>query len=348
MKRFLCLLFLAFVSQAQAAVRFEAEQWYGIEYHITISGEIEAGDSDKFKQLILAQLRASHLISQFNIYSSGGNVDEAFKMGEQIRALAVPTNAPELLDNKPRCTMGSLDAQTTRVGGSCDCQSACFLLWVAGIGRSGTYIGIHRPHYLNGPTRQKEFVEQYGELMSKTKDYFRKLNLPDWVFPRLYSVASQDMLLLPLNYFQDLQNNRIDLEEYILQKCGKEPGGTLYTSKERKAYIECKMPAIDTALAEGASKYLSLYGNPSEVFIPAPPSQPSPSVRQSFLLVAPPPNPMIAPPQPAAPPEVPDKPDCAKMTGDDVIVDVRYGDPDGGLVVRAEPRVSGDRLGIIP
>jgi len=83
-------------------------QWYGIEYHITISGEIEAGGSDRFKQLILAQLRASHLISQFNIYSSGGNVDEAFKMGEQIRALAVPTNAPELLDNKPRCTMGSL------------------------------------------------------------------------------------------------------------------------------------------------------------------------------------------------------------------------------------------------
>jgi len=94
------------------------------------------------------------------------------------------------------------------------------------------------------------------------------------------------------------------------------------------------MPAIDTALAEGASKYLSLYGSPSEVFIPPPPSQPSPSVKQSFLLVAPSPNRMIAPPQPAALPEVPDKPDCAKVAGDDVIVDVRYGDPDGGLVVR--------------
>jgi hypothetical protein len=61
------VVFLAFVSQAQAA-KLDAEFWYGIEYHVTISGELKAGDGDKLKQLVLAQFRAGHLISQFNIY----------------------------------------------------------------------------------------------------------------------------------------------------------------------------------------------------------------------------------------------------------------------------------------
>jgi uncharacterized protein YraI len=344
-KRFSYLLFLVLVSQAQAAVRFDSERWYGIEYHVTILGEIEAGDSDKFKQLVLTHLRASHLISQFNIYSSGGNVDEAFKMGEQIRALAAPTNAPELQpDGKPRCTMGSLDTQTTR-SGSCDCQSACFLVWVAGVGRTGSYIGIHRPHFEDfGRTSQKEAFERYNELMSKTKDYFKKLNLPDWVFPRLYSVASGNMLLLPQADILELQNNRVYLEEYIFSKCGNEPGGTVNSSRERKAYIECKMPEVDTALSEGANRYLSLYGNPSEVFIQPPPSQSGAGIREPFMAMAPPVNPIL--PRPAEPQVKPKE--CEKVTGDDVIVDVRFGDPDGGLVVRAEPSILGDRLGTIP
>jgi hypothetical protein len=121
---------------AQAAAKLDAELWYGIDYHVTISGEIKAGDSENLKQLILAQLRAGHLISQFNIYSTGGNVDEAFGMGKQIHVLAAPTNAPELQrDGTPKCTMGSLDAEKPRPG-SCDCQSACFLVWVAGVGRT--------------------------------------------------------------------------------------------------------------------------------------------------------------------------------------------------------------------
>jgi len=63
----------------------------------------------------------------------------------------------------PSCSITSLDARwghlTRRQPGLAEAaivRAPCFLLGVAGIGRSGTYIGIHRPHYLNGPTRQKE------------------------------------------------------------------------------------------------------------------------------------------------------------------------------------------------
>jgi hypothetical protein len=99
----------------------------------------------------------------------------AMAIGKQIRLLKVGTQSPMRLVNGPvgvSCSRRSYDrtgkelppqerrywysgrdARTfvrhpqSSVDARCTCTSACFLIWVGGMGRYGTWIGVHRPFF---------------------------------------------------------------------------------------------------------------------------------------------------------------------------------------------------------
>jgi hypothetical protein len=119
-----------------------------------IKGKIEPGDATRFAQL----LRSNHpFLHDVTLWSPGGSVEEALKIGRLIRKGLIVTYAPsngsaEALYLNPasgwakkRLGWGSLRDVRGCEGVDCNCASACFLIWTAGVERNGSALGVHRP-----------------------------------------------------------------------------------------------------------------------------------------------------------------------------------------------------------
>ena len=99
---------------------------------VTIEGRIAPGDFVKFAALVLATPGANVVW----LASPGGNMSEALRIGRLIRQLAMEVRAPA--DRaQPLVHLQDSDNNT--------CASACFFLYVAGVNRQGSVLGIHKP-----------------------------------------------------------------------------------------------------------------------------------------------------------------------------------------------------------
>src|SRR4051794_16691364 len=72
--------------------------------YVNLWGKIVHGDDEKFRGLILPYLRSGHLVFQVNIFSPGGDVGTAMRLGDQIRVLQTRTvtasNEAKIIDNQ--------------------------------------------------------------------------------------------------------------------------------------------------------------------------------------------------------------------------------------------------------
>src|SRR5262245_48219486 len=277
---------VAFLDRAEAA-SFQVEHWHSRRYHLTIWGEIHQGDDERFKAVVLEQLRAGNLISAVNTFSPGGEIDAAIGIGQQIRLLRAATTSPFLNDGSPTCYLGSLDDSKIHTGASCDCQSACFFVWSGGIGRSGTYVGVHRPYYKNRDFFKNltpaQAEERYKQIVEKGSGYFKTMDVPDWATIKMFSVASVNMQFLSTEELRQFANEPPWTEELVLARCGKTPEGTIYTNPTRKKFFDCAGPIFDETALASAIRYMEVYGNSTPIPRPAtpatlpPPSSPSPT-----------------------------------------------------------------------
>ncbi len=124
---------------------------------ILIKGEIVTDDSAKFAQL----LRSNHpFVHSVILWSSGGSVEAAMEIGRMIRKDLLETTAPIDVQHVPNgagyllnpkfalyvpSELPDPSMQNLCAGEACHCASACFLIWAAGVSRSGTALGLHRP-----------------------------------------------------------------------------------------------------------------------------------------------------------------------------------------------------------
>jgi len=99
---------------------------------ITIEGMIAPGDFAKLVPLLLDAEGKSVVW----LASPGGNLSEALRMGALIRQLALEVRVP---DDRSRPLVRLRDPENNT------CASACFFLYVAGVRRQGSVLGIHKP-----------------------------------------------------------------------------------------------------------------------------------------------------------------------------------------------------------
>ena|SRR5208337_2624625 len=104
---------------------------------LEIEGEIEPGDALKL-------LRTYEYCGQFttgiiSLFSRGGDVEEAMKIGRLIRRLRLSTQAPERSGSYKILASPADKANSI-------CASACILVWVAGARRTGDLLILHRPY----------------------------------------------------------------------------------------------------------------------------------------------------------------------------------------------------------
>jgi hypothetical protein len=127
------VLILALTAPARAAEVRLAQSPSGVPLGgVTFEGRIEPGDFAEFASLVLTT-RGTGVVW---LASPGGNLAEALRIGRLIRQLALEVRAP-VGRARPLVRLRDADNNT--------CASACFFLYVAGVNRQGSVIGIHKP-----------------------------------------------------------------------------------------------------------------------------------------------------------------------------------------------------------
>ena len=123
-----------------------------------ITGEIEAGDADKFIALI-----DGRPFSQLVLDSKGGDYFESLYIARHVYMRGVATIAPL----RTGCQEGE-DA-------TCVCASACVFIWAAGRPRIGSRLVIHTPILVEGPA---ELVNNKARMADHVRHFLGKLEVP--------------------------------------------------------------------------------------------------------------------------------------------------------------------------
>lgn len=201
---------------------------------IGIIGEIKAGDAQKFEQ-ILQQSKPD--ISVY-LWSPGGDLLEAMKIGHRIRSTFLHTHSP-----RPNICLGILRSSqdfdwwpaTAPRKYACQCDSACFAIWAAGVSRSGYFsyrdsnedrkamLGIHRPRfdskYFSGLSAV-EAEDRYSEMLSQFSAYMLDMDVPESLIEKILVIPSDEVRYLSQPELDSLNGRIPAIEEWIRSKCG--------------------------------------------------------------------------------------------------------------------------------
>jgi hypothetical protein len=250
--------------------------------YVNLWGEIVQGDDEKFRELILPYLRNGYLIWQVNIFSVGGNVGAAMRLGDQLRILQTRTvtayNEAKIINNRKVATgrascifqipMGNSTMIKPVEGPSwCTCASACFLVWASGLTRDGGRVGIHRLFWLGqefGNLPAAEARARYEAAQAEYTTYLRKLDVPQTIIDRLFATDSQSIYYLTWPE-QELMQSTPYLEEMTNSRCGRSKTEHMsrsnnWTMTEDVQHIMCYRGILKEVMGEGVKKYLALYG----------------------------------------------------------------------------------------
>jgi hypothetical protein len=195
-----------------------------------IKGTIVSGDGAKFAQIV----RKNHpFLDHVLLWSSGGTVEEALKIGRLIRNGLITTEAPSELGDLPTgkgwffastLVPGCPERNrgTAPRGGGCHCASACFLIWAAGVERSGTSLGLHRPTiastaFANLPPNRASVL--YRQLLLDIGKYLTEMDVPRRFIEVMMDTTSTDIRWL--NCYEAISVEEVpSIAEWIAATCG--------------------------------------------------------------------------------------------------------------------------------
>jgi hypothetical protein len=193
---FLLLLGLIFILNENLLQAAQIDIYSMEEFvNIRLVGKIEKGDAEKFKRLVEDLRQKKRTVNMLMLASIGGDAIEAMRIGTIVRESFIPTHAPINLDVGFTCVGYPPELK----GDDCDCASACFLIWVAGVYRVGDVLGIHRPYFLeeyfeglSASEAQKEYVLMYERVRS----YLKSMDVPEHIINKMFNTGSDEITYL--------------------------------------------------------------------------------------------------------------------------------------------------------
>lgn len=225
--------------------------------HIFLYGAIEEGDSDQFRRTLLEIIDHGKLANSLVLMSRGGLVNEAIEIGQMVRAALMETVSPEKdviipfsatgMSNSQfgdRCrrecfeyfkihggpTLGyrvnSIEAAAYLNNGASSsftydreaiCASACALIALAGIKRSGV-VGLH---HIFSRDQEMSFAD-YQRLLSSgnetVQSYLREMRIPTFVFDRITETRSDELAWHEFSSLPDTDYDPVFFE-YLNSRC---------------------------------------------------------------------------------------------------------------------------------
>ena len=219
------VLILAHTAPASAAEVRLAQSTTGAPLGgIIIEGRIAPGDFVKVASLVLAARDANVVW----LASPGGNLSEALRIGRLIRQLALEVRAP--VDRaRPLVLLRDADNNT--------CASACFFLYVAGVNRQGSVLGIHKPalpadeYFALGLDGS---VAAHQQIAEATAAYLDVMGVPARYASLMLATSSAEMAWLsPDDIVRDFTGIAPGYDEQLLRGCRTDLGG------QRSAEPDC-------------------------------------------------------------------------------------------------------------
>ncbi len=153
--RILAAVFYLFSGGLVSAADFHCVRAAGKEdcFAMAVSGKIEKGDFARFERYV-ASMPA---LQQLYLWSAGGSVGEALKIGRLTRRLSLAVNATKVVTFKDFDK--TLDCGTPETPPCC--MSACVLIYFGGIEwRTTDRLGLHRPSLADVGSRDLDDIHQ--------------------------------------------------------------------------------------------------------------------------------------------------------------------------------------------
>jgi hypothetical protein len=208
---------------------------------IYVVGEIEPGDEYKFKSVLQSAINKGIVIGNVAIYSQSGAVEAAIRIGRYIRTMRLRTSATYVVEpyetnycpiyaESTRVDSGmSFNPKTKQGDPRCLCASACFLIWMGGVG-GGKFniqerILIHRISFKGqyGKLSEQEARIRYEAAQKRVEEYLKEMGAPDTLIRRMFSIPSSETSYLTKTELGALKNLLPPyLEELYDAKCGKD------------------------------------------------------------------------------------------------------------------------------
>jgi hypothetical protein len=177
---------------------------------LQIVGRIDDGDDAKFKNMLVGAINRREQIERVSIYSPGGRVGPAMRIGRYIRTLHLSTVAPQLVPllGRQTCDVHTMSGRTTvleyeplrnRGDPRCMCAGECFLIWAAGSVRYGDGVQIRRIT-ARAEDEGKRADPPATHLPSSHKiieEYLGDIGVPEATISRIFNAADRFPLRSP-------------------------------------------------------------------------------------------------------------------------------------------------------
>lgn len=198
--------------------------FYKSESYILIKGEIVEGDYERF---VNAVLEGGVGTGNIYLYSNGGDVEEALKIGQLIRDLGFSTKAPYAppsISNNQFKLKASCASYINVSDDECTCMSACVLIYMAGVQRFGDFLGVHRAFLNHEDLRGMSFEQSkaFGDAASNmVNEYLLRMSAPISLIDKMNATSSGSVEILSPEYVDKyLSGISPDYEEWLIAKCG--------------------------------------------------------------------------------------------------------------------------------
>jgi len=201
-------------------------------FSIEIVGPLERGDSEKFQNEIIRILREDqrNVIRSLSLLSPGGLVGEAISIGELVRALGLTVTAPSYWPEEPEggpwFCLGAFEQDPFFKNDNCICASACALVWLSGISRTGS-VAVHHHFLLGSQSDYKEFSEALATSRADIERFLRKMNVPISTIEAIFSTESNKSTVLDIEKFKNLLRDSV-FSEFLIARCGMASDYPLY------------------------------------------------------------------------------------------------------------------------
>ena len=221
---------------------------------IVIRGTIVEGDSAKFHDIMIQE----NFFETVILRSRGGNIQEAMKIGRDIRRLLLETEGPQLDyyperegtlryggGDYPLCIENGVgEYKGSRYKGSeCVCASACFLLYVAGARRALSYVGIHRGYVRADISRDLGLdaaAQIYISISKPISEYLHEMGVAPRYADIMLRTSSQEIYIPKLpEVMADFYGWIPEIDEWLIAKCNTVSERQLW-EEEHKAELSSK------------------------------------------------------------------------------------------------------------
>ena len=212
-------------------------------YYGLIRGVIASNDYEK----VLGFYRSNHPhLFGFHLISSGGDVDEAIKIGRLLRKYLIFANAPRRGPDG-HFTLDALDESGSTLcrGSKCICASACALIWFGGVKRLGI-VGLHRPR-INDPAFKalapSEASAVYRRMLDSVTRYLDEMEVPNPLIDSMVATGSAEI--------EWVDSKRAFMRppsfaEWFDASCRRSTRQESDPDKKLEKQIFCEMDLIDT------------------------------------------------------------------------------------------------------